>query len=250
MSFPYSKARYLNLELGNNAFDFQKRSENNPSPSIRIAPLSKYNSWNAAKSEIKFANYPAFEVYEENQLISKAGLEIFLEFPNPYNPVCPVYVFDNHNHAFFFWHYAKLSGLFSETLTLLHFDQHKDTRIPANFLSFEESLSIDKIDTYTQEILNVGNFITPAIKTGLIKNIEIIDSTDSLKKFSQMASPSNYLLDIDLDFFSPDLDYIDNQLKIDTIKKHLSNAKVVTIATSPFFIDQNLAIKYLHKIMD
>lgn len=247
---PYSQARFLRDPFGNNAFNYEKRSETNPEPSIRIAPLKVCNSWAEANTEIKFSTSPSFEVYEDNQLISKAGLENFLQFPNPLNPNCPVYLFDNHNHAFYFWHLSKINQQLPEKLTLLHFDQHKDTRIPASFLSPEKAQDLIELDNYTQEILNVGNFIPPAVKTNLLQTIEIIDSSDTLQKSLQTSVEQPYILDVDLDFFSPDLDYLDNQLKITAIKNKLAQANIVTFATSPFFIDQDLAINYLRKILN
>ena len=50
-------------------------------------------------------------------------------------------------------------------------------------------------------------------------------------------------------FFAPEMDYIDNEFKLVVIKKLMSLADVVTIATSPFFIEQNLAINWLKRIM-
>jgi hypothetical protein len=41
------------------------------------------------------------------------------------------------------------------------------------------------------------------------------------------------------------MDYIDNNLKKDIILKFAKNAKLITIATSPFFLNQNLLSKNL-----
>jgi len=46
------------------------------------------------------------------------------------------------------------------------------------------------------------------------------------------------------------MDYIPKEKKIEQIRKYLLKAKFVTIATSPFFIDQNKAIKTIKTIFD
>jgi hypothetical protein len=48
---------------------------------------------------------------------------------------------------------------------------------------------------------------------------------------------------LDLDFFQRELDFIDYDLKKKVILDIAKKASVITISTSPFFIDQELAIK-------
>jgi hypothetical protein len=53
---------------------------------------------------------------------------------------------------------------------------------------------------------------------------------------------SNVILNLDLDFFQPDLDFIDYVLKKQVTLDAARKADVITVATSPFFIDQKLAL--------
>jgi hypothetical protein len=46
-----------------------------------------------------------------------------------------------------------------------------------------------------------------------------------------------------LDFFQPDLDFIDYDLKKKVVLDIAKKASIITVATSPFFINQSLAIK-------
>ena len=46
------------------------------------------------------------------------------------------------------------------------------------------------------------------------------------------------------------MDYIDDELKIDAIAKCYERADVVTICTSPYFIEFERAEKYLYKILE
>ena len=122
-------------------------------------------------------------------------------------------------------------------------------RTPSVFLTPQEAQNEEMIFIYTNTILNVGNFIPAAQKTELIKQIFFIDSEKSLEEFNiEKVIGENLILDVDLDFFAPDLDYINNQKKVKIIRELLPLAKVVTFATSPFFISQELALAKLREI--
>lgn len=58
----------------------------------------------------------------------------------------------------------------------------------------------------------------------------------------------NTLLNLDLDIFAPELDFIPETKKIRIIQNLLRHVEYVTIATSPFFIDQWTALEKLGKI--
>lgn len=244
---PYQYQRFLNEATGNNAFDYENRCETQPEPTISIAALQSFDKASDALQQLQISHHPAFELYEDNQVKSFHGLKNFLLFPAPLTN-SPVFVFDNHNHAFFFWHWWTSLQKLPHPFTLIHVDQHKDMRLPATFLSPTEAQDINQLDQYTTNILNVGNFITPALKTGLIKDIIMVDSTQSLQNLLDQPLPEHFILDIDLDFFSPELDWLDNNLKLEVVKKALPAAKIVTIATSPYFMNQALAFDWLSKI--
>lgn len=161
----------------------------------------------------------------------------------------PVYIFDNHNHSFTFWNIERVQGNLQDGALLIHVDQHKDTRIPPSFLSTEEAKDLAKVFDYTNRVLNVGNFIPAAQHTGLVKDIVFIDSESSIDEFDvNIMKGRDIILDIDLDFFVPDLDYIGNEKKLSLLKKVLPLPKIITFATSPFFIDQKLALDWLVRI--
>ena len=260
----YQTEQFLVGPTGNNAFDFERRSETNPEPTLRVAPLITFPNKKSALQNLGISTYPAFEVFEDNKLKSFAGLKNFLLFPNPIAPTTaptsPIFIFDNHNHAFYFWHIAlhslhvPVKGK-SKSYTLIHIDQHKDSRFPATMLTTEQSADVNELFLYTKETLNVGNFIPPAVKTGLIDQVINIDSSTAVSEALAPGFPSRkktfhaYILDIDLDFFAPELDYIAKAEKIALIKKLLPSASIVTIATSPFFLDQSKAIALIKEIL-
>lgn len=161
----------------------------------------------------------------------------------------PVYIFDNHNHSFAFWNIERVQGNLHDGALLIHVDQHKDTRIPPSFLSADDAKDLAKVFDYTNRVLNVGNFIPAAQHTGLVKDIIFIDSESSIDEFDvNIMKGRDIILDIDLDFFVPDLDYIGNEKKLSLLKKVLPQSKIITFATSPFFIDQKLALDWLVRI--
>ncbi len=253
----YKQTQFLTEAIGNNAFDYDQRCETHPEPTIRVAPLLETPDINTALQKLRIGLVPAFEIAEEGETKSFLGLDNFTVSPNPLNKKSPIFIFDNHNHAFYFWHWTALTHKPSTPLTLIHIDQHKDSRIPAEMLPEKEAQVLKNVHAYTNQILNVGNFIPPAVKTGLIDQVHIIDSSSSLnnpftnrdfrkKQTDPLHSP--YILDIDLDFFAPELDYIEKSQKIALIKKLLPKATVTTIATSPYFMKQELAFQILKEI--
>ncbi len=246
----YDKTFYLTSPTGNNAFDYEKRSESHPSPQLRVAPLIVLDKLDEFEKHLVLSHETSFAVEEEGVIRHCQGLKNFLLLQDAFRPQQKIYIFDNHNHAFYFWHLARLQNPSLRIPgTLIHIDQHRDSRIPAEFLSPTQALNLDEVFRYTQETLNVGNFIPPAFKTGLIDEIVLIDSEKSLKEFNPSSlTDKSIILDIDLDFFAPDLNYIGNNRKISLIHGLLALADIITIATSPFFIDQQLAFKWLREI--
>lgn len=260
----YREEQFSSAALGNNAFDYAERSALHPEPYLRLAPLRQYNSAAEALNALRWSSSPAFEIIEDGRLKSFAGLENFLLFPNPANrDPCPVFIFDNHNHAFYFWHLCLHNGFQnlrhgtprSQTkshrppFALVHIDQHKDSRIPATLPDSRTINDADALHAYTNEILNVGNFIPPALKTGLLDHVINIDSSARLQSALDSAPPENFILDLDLDFFAPELDYIPRAAKITLFKKLLPTACLVTIATSPYFLDQQKVPDLLREIL-
>jgi hypothetical protein len=237
----YKQGFYLTESVSNNAFSYSIRQN----PRIYVAPLM-----NGKLSDIEPGDQIAFEDADDNGKIrSCTGLKNFVRIKNAGG--ASVYIFDNHNHAFYFWHLECIKKNLTGPATLIHIDQHKDTRAPNIYLSPADSHDLQKIFTYTNTVLNVGNFILPAIKTGLIDTVINIDSEESAGNFDDdILNRKNIIVDIDLDFFTPDLDYIPEELKISLCRKCIKKTSVVTVASSPFFMDQKAAIKCLHRILE
>jgi hypothetical protein len=277
---PYSNSFVLTEAVSNNSFNYERRRAYwNKLPLLHVPDLisvefSELRDRNFC--QVEQGTYIVFEDYDGDEtFISCKGLKHFIATELPgrraapgalrerraQSLAAPVYIFDNHNHAFYFWQLERLSGTLKNGSLLIHVDQHKDSRVPGTFLSDEGLKSADQIFKYTNTVLNVGNFIPAAQKSGLAGKVINVDSSESLAAIGgDLAAlrgdsgecvgraARTIILDIDLDFFAPELDYINNDLKLAVIKKLLPLANVVTIATSPFFIEQKMAINWLKRI--
>ncbi|NIV10948.1 MAG: hypothetical protein GWN62_06550, partial [Aliifodinibius sp.] len=90
--------------------------------------------------------------------------------------------------------------------TLLHVDQHSDMWKPERYLegSDPQDLDLETAFEYTNFELNVGTFIKPALALNIFSELEIIDGYFAFDK----ALPQNFALDLDIDIFAKDMDYI------------------------------------------
>ena len=222
----------IDKAVGNNAFSYEQRNIK----SIHVAPLIKGDLNDLAVSDhISFSEIVGGREYD------LPGLKCFMHWQYK-GREC--FIFDNHNHAFFFWVYALQKSLFKAGGTLLHVDQHTDMRKPQKWIAKDELNDLEKVFEYSNYELNVGNFIQPALHCGLFSAIDIIDSSYTFE--NEYDGP--FVLDLDIDIFSKDMDYIDDKLKISKIREYAEKASFITIATSPFFIEQNLAIEKIKEI--
>lgn len=223
---------YIEKPMGNNVFSYDKRDNK----SIYVPKLIS-----GTLDDVKLGNKVVFNEVDENGEIKAIGLENMVEYVLGNKKI---YVFDNHNHAFYFWLKSMVNDEFTRGCKLVHVDQHKDTREPDNYNV--DINNIKDVFRYTNEVLNVGSFIKPALQHKIFSELIIIDS---LYGFDLDIEPE-FVLDIDLDIFSSDMDYIPFDFKLDKIKNLIKKAKVITIATSPYFINQEYAIKVLKELFN
>ncbi len=223
---------YIDKPIGNNIFSYEERENKK----IYVPKLIE-----GTLDDVLVGEEIVFNEIDEDIEIKAKGLKNMVIYKYQDKDV---YIFDNHNHAFYFWIKSLNKGNFTKGCKLVHVDQHKDTREPQNY-----NVDIDNIDDvfrYTNEILNVGSFIKPALKHNIFSEVIIIDSSYCFN----LEIEEEFVLDIDLDIFSKDMDYIPHNLKVSKIKKLIKRAKVITIASSPFFIDQDYAIKVLKELFN
>lgn len=223
---------YIDKPIGNNIFSYEERSNKK----IYVPKLIE-----GTLDDVVVGNEVVFNEIDENIEIKSKGLKNMVKYNLKDKDV---YIFDNHNHALYFWIKSLKLNNFNKGCKLVHIDQHKDMREPENY--DVDMDNIDDVFRYTNEVLNVGNFIQPALKHSIFSEVIIIDSSYGFNLDAQ----GEFVLDIDLDIFSKDMEYISYDLRINKIKELIEKAKVITIASSPFFIDQEYAIKVLKELFN
>ena len=233
---------YLNSESANS----QISNCQNP---LRVAPIKKVNNYE--NLEIDYEHFAFAEKNENWKLEYFHGLQNFLWIDNSDFP--PIFIFDNHNNATVF-RYHTIHNKKIKDIELIHIDQHSDCRENKNHLDLNrEKNELEKIFHFWNEKCNVGNFILPAIESGIISNQTQIRSVSALENLN-INKNKNFLVDIDLDFC---LDWIDrnkvNQESVKLLKYKFNEiwkyALCTTISTSPYFLDQNLAISIINNLL-
>lgn len=232
----YYNGFWVDQPLGNNAFSYDQRKNRK----IYVAPLSSGDpAALAAGEEI------AFSEVDEGQEINRRGLKQFIYLQKAGKDI---FIFDNHNHAFCFWMAGLKAGKLKKGGVLVHVDQHSDMREPARYFLWNgrEAINLKKVFDYTNFHLNVGNFIRPALESGIFSTVEIIDSSAAFEReFSR-----GIVLDIDADIFSTEMGYIDYDYKIARIRRYIAAAGFITIASSPYFIEQERAIGVIRELLE
>lgn len=230
----YSRAFWIDRPVGNNALSFDRRG---PSPRLWVPALTE-----DTLDDLQPGERVVFEDFDEQDVLQSCrGLASLLRTTLA---GVPAVIVDNHNHVFYFWHEAVDRQQLQPGATLVHIDQHRDMRIPERPY---EGHSLDDAFDYTNFHLNVGNFIVPAQQSGLVGYTQFVTGGDALNELDYSETP-NKILDIDLDFFAPEMSYIDFDLARRFIHAHLPTTSLITVATSPFFIDQRSAIDTLKRL--
>lgn len=223
---------YIDKPVGNNKFSYEDRNNKK----IYVPKLIQGDL-----EDVSVGDKCVFNEIDEDKEINALGLEHMVMYNFDHKDI---YIFDNHNHALYFWIKSLKNEKFTKGCKLVHVDQHKDMRVPENYdVNMED---INDVFRYTNEVLNVGNFIKPALEHNIFSEVIIIDSSYGF----ELDIEGEIVLDIDLDIFSKDMDYIPYDLKISKIQELIKRAKVITIASSPFFIDQDYAIKVLKELFN
>ena len=223
---------YIEKPVGNNIFSYDERKNKK----IFVPKLIEGDL-----NSVKVGEEVVFSEIDFGEEINAIGLKNMVKF-NYKNK--DIYIFDNHNHSFYFWIKSLKQGRFNKGCKLVHIDQHKDMREPENYEV--DVNNIDDVFRYTNYVLNVGNFIKPALYHNIFSEAIIIDSTYGF----DLDVDGEIVLDIDLDIFSKDMEYISYDLRIDKIKEYIDRSNVITIASSPFFIEQDYAIKVLKELFN
>lgn len=229
----YNKWFFIEKPVWNNALSYEKRKlKKLYVPSLKkIDNLDEICLWD----EIAFSDFDF-----DGNLIEQVWLKNFYEISWKNKTI---YLFDNHNHAYYFWYLARKNNIIWNNNLLIHIDEHSDLRDPWVYQTRDETNDLQKVFDFTNFTLNVWNYIIPAQKEGIIKDFIQIRSEFNLLEYLQNPPTwEDIICNLDLDFFEPNLDFIDYDLKKKVVIDACEKARVITICTSPFFIDQSLAL--------
>lgn len=231
----YSQPFWIEEPVGNNALSFERRG---PAPKLWVSSLT-----HGSLEDVALGETVVFEDFDEHgRLLSCTGLSHLVK--TTWGGV-PAVVVDNHNHAFYFWFEALLEGKLQPGAVLVHLDQHRDTRSPER--SFSPTSTLTDAFHYTNFHLNVGNYILPAQQAGVVGETLLVTGEDGLSDF-RLVGRENIILNIDLDFFAPEMSYVDFDLARRFVDRYLPTVSLITVATSPFFIDQRRAMTFLRRL--
>ena len=229
----YSKEIYITQSVWNNAFSYDQRIALGSESRLYIPSLIQENI-----AQLRQGSEICFEEVVDNKLVSCTGLKNFLQ--TTFHDT-PVYIVDNHNHALSFRYTQRLNNSALKRLSVIHIDQHSDIKQNEHIFSAD-----DDIETFVHTKTNVGNFITAAINSWIIKDVIQVRTDTALGNLKLWAlSLKPFILDIDIDF-RQDKEMVASDIAI--VQDLMKKAELVTIATSPYFIDQEIAISLIKKL--
>ena len=126
-------------------------------------------------------------------------------------------------------------------------DEHFDAAEPPGPWSVDLN---DLADVWrlTNEVLQIATYIKPALELGLFS--ECIDYVESAHFERNNETQDQVVLNLDIDVFHPDMSHISWEEKISVLKQYLPRTRLITMATSPYFIDQEEAIRLVRRVAD
>lgn len=217
---------------------------------LRVAPIEKVDTYKTL--EIEKNNFAFSEKNGNWEIEYFHGLKNFLWIEKSDFP--PIFIFDNHNQAPVFRYYCIEKSNIKSPL-LIHIDQHSDCWENKEILELNgKEYDLKKVFHFYNEQCNVGNFIPPSLKSWIISEQIQIRSIAALQNL-EIEKNQNFILDIDLDFC---LNWIDRKqidkesvkLLKDKFDKISESALCITIATSPYFLDQEIAKKIIEDLLN
>lgn len=233
----YSTSTTISTSIGNNAFAYNERVAAFGKAEITIPAIV-----DGTIDDIQLGDFVAFAEMHSGEPKLFYGLKNLIHIPWK-----NIYIMDNHNHALYCWYKALYDGTIQKWLSVIHIDQHSDLSQAPSPIDEVQEKSLDYIAQYVNEVCNVGNFIKPGLASWLIAECIQLRTEEWLLDCTIPQTP--YILDIDIDFRAPEMGIKKTTATINKTKNLLLGASLVTIATSPYFIDQQKAIDIVRQIL-
>lgn len=245
--YRYETEVFLTEKYGNNAFAWDMRKkQSGKSPTLTIPARI---IWSA--HDVVYGDAIVFEEYDPDAktLISCTWLKHFIEFAPTSISAAPGIIFDNHNHALYFWIDALKQGYIQPWFELIHIDEHSDLwDNPHDFDIQTMQTDEKKLWEFVNISCNVGNYILPALRSGLIASMIRIENEYQIDQYTDYIPQKNSVLNLDLDIFAPELNHIDRNKKLNCIQHYMQHVQYITVATSPFFLSPERALEALHDV--
>lgn len=262
----YSTPHIISTLISNNRLNWDERENH----TIVVPSLIEWTL-----DDVIIGEETAIESEIDGTIIAGKWLKNFVFLKNSR---VPTWIIDNHNHAFAFWHEALWKWWIGKWSLLVHIDQHTDLATPGNFPAWKhpEESHEGIVEEYVNTDLTIADFIVPALTTGIIAETLMVTGEDRngvgiftwerqntedkgqnngslIRKSLDWPLHSNLfpsvIVDIDLDYFSQGFD---EAKTLETTKYWIEKADIITIATSPLFIEQEEALdvlKSLHSVL-
>lgn len=242
MSVYYHNLTVIDRPIGNNIFVYNERKELFGKAEIVIPQLIE-----GTLDDVQLGDSIVFTEEINGEVNEFTGLK---------NLVClhsanvPLYVMDNHNHALYCWYREFLAGKIESWLPLIHIDQHSDMKDPAWWIDKDQEEDLCYIATYVNEVCTIANFIQPALRSGLLGECMQVRTEYWIINGEWWMVNDAYILDIDIDFWALEMGIEEFDRTIQKTRQLITGASMVTIATSPCFIDQERAVEIVAMLLN
>lgn len=235
----YQNATYIDNKTGNNVFAYEQRVASFGGAKIAIPALIDWTIDDVQLGDdIVFAEMDG----EDIKLCKWLRSIVRLSYSNR-----PIYVMDNHNHALYCWYREYLAGTIEKWIVCVHIDQHSDMKDPVWWIDEKKEHDLSYIAQYMNEVCTIADFIQPVLRSGLLSDCIQVRTEYGLLHFDRIEKP--YVLDIDIDFWAPEMSIEEFDRTIEKTRQLIAGSSLVTIATSPYFIDQERAVEIVKLLL-
>lgn len=239
ISVYYHNPTVIDRPIGNNAFVYDERKQLFGRAEIVIPTMIDGNI-----DSVKVGNIIVFAENMDGEVKEFVGLERLVMVEKS------TYIMDNHNHALYCWYKEYLSWNIGKGLPLIHIDQHSDMKDPVGWIDMSKENDLEYIATYVNEVCTIADFIQPALRSGLVGECVQVRTEYWIINGEWWMVNDAYILDIDIDFWAPEMGIEEFDRTIQKTRQLIAGASMVTIATSPCFIDQERAVEIVTMLLN
>lgn len=242
----YHNSTIVDRPIGNNAFVYEERKETFGKAEIVVPQLIEGNI-----DDVKVGSAIVFSEKVNEEVKEFIGLETIVRLQTSDYRLqhIPIYIMDNHNHALYCWYREYLAWRIEKWLPVIHIDQHSDMKDPVGWIDINKEQDLDYIATYVNEVCTIADFIQPALHSGLLRDCVQVRTEYAIMNYELWIIEDWYILDIDIDFWAPEMGIEEFDRTIQKTRQLIAGASMVTIATSPCFMDQERAVEIVKLLL-